>query len=506
MTPAFLFCIPLVLASTPTLLIDKNVVFVGRVQKAADGTVSFDMNGVEVKTTVTGTTGLFASMSQIQQVQGNVFQVYLDGVLQPNSRFNTSKWVAGQVVKVPLFTGLASDSNHTVSIFKDTEPQFAGTTVQPNYITFHGFSGDSSARLVAPAAQVSPLHKIEFLGDSITAGFDNLCDVPGSPKGFPWSESFARSWATGICNTLKAECHYNAWSGFGMVANCCGGSTLGSDVWTRTLATVGSTNTSDPHGTTAENTWDFSKWIADAVVINLGTNDHLGESAPTTGSSALEGIYKPSTAGPIELSSRDPVLKKCYVDSAQGPVTYVGGNIFGDKHLTNHTSSADDCCALCQQYASKNCTFWQYDTNGCYGHPAGCCRLKNAQAWAGRSTHGPATTTSGSIKPLPPPSPSPKSKAFVLRYEALVVAAAKAYGSDTRFFLACGPMTTDFCEEVDKVIASVSAMGIKAYLLDQVGFESGKYGKDCAYGHPGSQDDVAMAKNGSAFIKMTMGW
>jgi hypothetical protein len=76
-----------------------------------------------------------------------------------------------------------------------------------------------------------------------------------------------------------AECHFNAWSGLGMVRNCCGGSTLASDVWTRTLATVQSDNTSDPHGTTAENMWDFSKWTADAVVINLGTNDHLGGNA-----------------------------------------------------------------------------------------------------------------------------------------------------------------------------------------------------------------------------------
>lgn len=43
-------------------------------------------------------------------------------------------------------------------------------------------------------------------------------------------------------------------------------------MWTRTLATVGSSNASDPHGTTAENTWDFSKWTADAVVINLGAS------------------------------------------------------------------------------------------------------------------------------------------------------------------------------------------------------------------------------------------
>jgi hypothetical protein len=26
------------------------------------------------------------------------------------------------------------------------------------------------------------------------------------------------------------------------------------------------------------------------------------------------------------------------------------------------------------------------------------------------------------------------------------------------------------------------------------------------YGHPGSHDDAAMAKNGSAFVKLNMGW
>ena len=50
--------------------------------------------------------------------------------------------------------------------------------------------------------------------------------APLTPRPTPTS----RSWATGICDRLGAECHYNAWSGFGMVANCCGGSTLASDV------------------------------------------------------------------------------------------------------------------------------------------------------------------------------------------------------------------------------------------------------------------------------------
>ena len=55
-----------------------------------------------------------------------------------------------------------------------------------------------------------------------------------------------------------------------------GGSTLASDVWNRTIASLGSGNPADPHGTIHSNVWDFSKWKADAVVINLGTNDHLG--------------------------------------------------------------------------------------------------------------------------------------------------------------------------------------------------------------------------------------
>jgi hypothetical protein len=152
------------------------------------------MNGVQVKTRVTGTTSVYASMSQILNTEGNAFQVYLDGVIQPNSQFNTSTWVAGQVVKVPLLTGLKAAESYTITVFKDTEPAFANTRVAPNYVTFHGFSGDSMARLLAPPAPPAQ-HKLEFLGDSITAGFDNLCDIPGSPKGSYHSESFAKSWA-----------------------------------------------------------------------------------------------------------------------------------------------------------------------------------------------------------------------------------------------------------------------------------------------------------------------
>lgn len=68
-----------------------------------------------------------------------------------------------------------------------------------------------------------------------------------------WNEAFYNSWATLLSKELDAQFHATAWSGFGMAENCCGGDTLASDVYLRTLATVNSDDPSDVHGTTAEN-------------------------------------------------------------------------------------------------------------------------------------------------------------------------------------------------------------------------------------------------------------
>ena len=67
-------------------------------------------------------------------------------VRQSSSRFNTSAWVAGQVVKVPLFPSGSLDAaaTHAVTISKDTEPggqmNHSSGVMVSNYITFHGFS------------------------------------------------------------------------------------------------------------------------------------------------------------------------------------------------------------------------------------------------------------------------------------------------------------------------------------------------------------------------------
>merc|ERR1712107_722034 len=71
-----------------------------------------------------------------------------------------------------------------------------------------------------------------------------------------------------ICETLEAECSTIGWSGMGLIRNCCGGETFMPDVWNRTVATDGSL------------AWNFSSWVPDALVVNLGTNDWTDGATP----------------------------------------------------------------------------------------------------------------------------------------------------------------------------------------------------------------------------------
>merc|ERR1719469_973958 len=170
-----------------------------------------------------------------------------------------------------------SSAAHEIRIMKTTEPERNDREPSPNWGTFHGLSLDSGS--VTSPSKPRRQRRIEFIGDSITAGYCNLCKGPGpfdalaSPDvaGGEAQESFALSWPTVICEKLGADCSTLAWSGLGLIKNCCGGNTFMPEIWTRTLST----------GVTGgSNAWDFSSWVPDALVVNLGTND--GGAGTTT--------------------------------------------------------------------------------------------------------------------------------------------------------------------------------------------------------------------------------
>uniref|UniRef100_A0A7S4UA24 SGNH hydrolase-type esterase domain-containing protein n=1 Tax=Alexandrium monilatum TaxID=311494 RepID=A0A7S4UA24_9DINO len=361
----------------------KHVQVIGRHQRQREGGscsgVAFDFSGVEVRARFANTSWATVEMSQAysdpEYYIANFFNVYVDSQL--HSSFDTSSWNrTGGSWRVKLFSGLDPSVTHEVAIFKNTEPQFNSKYVVPNYVTVHAFTGSSGMTLAQPSKP--PRWKVEFLGDSITAGYCNSAQpCSTSSDCTPANQHFNESWPALICSALGAECHVEAWSGYGMAENCCGGKTLMSSVWLRTLGSLQALDLMLPHQTPPENLWDFRRWVPDAVVINLGTND--------------------------------------------------------------------------------------------------------AVSW---------------------PHVIP---AYNMTYLALLTVAARAYGPSTHFFLACGPMTSKYCPQVDWVMEKARAQvpGLKISFLNQRYYLNGSYGPACGY-HPSVRVDLAMAKGAVPVIRRAL--
>jgi len=112
-----------------------------------------------------------------------------------------------------------------------------------------------------------PTRHIEFIGDSITAGYGN--EAANQQQHFTLgTQNGAMTWGVFTAQALQADLMCEAWSGTRLTDN--GKDPTMPQRWARTIPTWG------PIPTDAKGQWDFTSWQADAVVINLGTNDFNG--------------------------------------------------------------------------------------------------------------------------------------------------------------------------------------------------------------------------------------
>jgi len=180
----------------------------------------------------------------------NVFEVVLDGehrvlALEPGLK----KYALGRDLRA---------GEHELLLYRRTEASFKETT-------FAGFDLAPSAYLPAGPR---PTRRLEVIGDSISAAYGNegVHPCPFTAA----TENQYLSYEAIAARAVHAELYTEAWSGIGVLRNYEGTTTeVMPDRYRRALPER------------AASTWDFTRFVPHAVLINLGTNDFAkGDPGP----------------------------------------------------------------------------------------------------------------------------------------------------------------------------------------------------------------------------------
>lgn len=236
----------------------------------------------------------------------NFYDVSIDGAAP------TVLAVSAATENYPLATDLAP-GEHEVILGKRVESSPGGAANAGKGVIL-GFRLQGEALLQARG----PKRRLEFVGDSITCGYGVELSTT-DPDSFHFTtanENGRKSYGALTAGLLSAEYSAVAYSGKGMSRNYAGGA--GETVPEFYLDTIPDDPTSSA--------WDPSRYVPDAVVINVGTNDFstagvdrvLYVEKYTTFLETLRGYYPDAAIvcaiGPM-LSDYYPVGAKAWTNA-----------------------------------------------------------------------------------------------------------------------------------------------------------------------------------------------
>jgi len=216
-------------------------------------------------------TAVKALLTTSASVDSSWYKVFIDGVFTKDVAYLDYNTATEMLLAENLTNG-----THTVTLYKRTEAMM-GTQ------QFAGFSvlGSSTTQLKIPT------RRLEFIGNSISCGYGVLDScivnpstwaVEGTCPGFTTtSEDHYFAYPAVAARTLGAEDQTVCWSGKGVFRNLYGSAespTMPME-WEFAQPLSAFSDTA-----TAAN-WDYSQYVPNAVVINLGTNDFTWPANPT---------------------------------------------------------------------------------------------------------------------------------------------------------------------------------------------------------------------------------
>jgi len=246
-----------------TLPGDPNIRYMGRIDFSNPDKPLFAFPNVTIKSKFEGTSlNMLLKDYAGSDFTDNYFESITDGGI-PVKFLVTS----GQQT-YPVAKDL-SGGTHTVEIIKVTE-SYNGEC------QFLGFQTDSAKSLVSP--DPLPDLKLEFFGNSITCGYG----IEGGAQ--PASDNSYMAYPAVAARDLNAQFHTTSYSGIGVVKGF--PTFLMSQMYNRIIA-----NTSySPFP--ANNTWNFTQYIPDYVIVELGTNDfNLGFGTGTISTATFNTGY-----------------------------------------------------------------------------------------------------------------------------------------------------------------------------------------------------------------------
>jgi lysophospholipase L1-like esterase len=160
--------------------------------------------------------------------------------------------VPGAATEHALASGLA-DGTHTLELVRRSEGGFGKTVVS-------GLVLDAGRNVLSPGPR--PPHKIEVIGDSISAGYGN----EGGGGNTPQNENGYMAFGPQLARLLDAQWSIVAHSGQGMYRNGCEALPPAAHHMPDEFKLT-------QHPSVPGTNWNFDEWKPDVLIVALGTND-----------------------------------------------------------------------------------------------------------------------------------------------------------------------------------------------------------------------------------------
>jgi hypothetical protein len=206
-------------SSSSTVAVGDN----GSKRSDIDNTTSrvlFDMVGFTISFTVRGTTNATVLLSSVGMSSPHRFWIYINHTLQHDTVIDTTGTEEYVVYSYPLTsdaTSLLPECTYDIDIVKITEINYNSARSEVNYVQFHGLEVSEGAEIIPQdddsneAPTTSLQRKIEFIGDSIMAGYMNMCGEDNADEleqlGHYALESFALAWPYLVADSFHAQQH-----------------------------------------------------------------------------------------------------------------------------------------------------------------------------------------------------------------------------------------------------------------------------------------------------------